>query len=462
MKNKILSALGLFITLYVSISFNLGCAQIGQPTGGVRDSLAPVLVRATPASKTLRFTGNKITLSFDEYVTVLEPQNNVLVSPLQKNNPTISNSLKTVTIKLKDSLLPNTTYSIQFGDAIRDINEANIIKKFTYVFSTGDVIDSLNLSGKVVLAETGQPDSTLTVLLYRNTNDTAVQKLKPDYLAKLNGDGSFIFNNLPQADFKVYALKDGDGSRNYTGKTELFGFLDSTVTVTGRQPELTLHAYAEEKAKDNKVIKVLKPVLEKKLKYSNNISGTLDLLDSFKLSFNNPLKRVDTATLVLTDTNYNRIIGGGPRTDSTAKIISYAVNWQPGSTYRLIITPDAVEDSAGNKPAKADTITFNVKEEADYGRVMLRFKNYEPGKNPVLQLIVSQEIKYTFPLSGAEFSNKLILPGEYEIRILFDGNNDGKWTPGDYKKRLQPEKAVTLPQKLAIRADWDNERDIEL
>ena len=92
----------------------------------------------------------------------------------------------------------------------------------------------------------------------------------------------------------------------------------------------------------------------------------------------------------------------------------------------------------------------------------MRFKNYDPAKNPVLQFISNQVVVYTFTLSGAEWSSKRIIPGEYEIRILLDDNKDGLWTPGNYNKKLQPEKAYSLPQKLSIRADWDNERDISL
>ncbi len=462
MKNKILTGLGFIISLYISVSFNSGCAQIGAPTGGVKDTLAPVLVRASPELKTLNFKGNKITLVFDEYVTVEEVQTNVLVSPLQKNNPAINYSLKTVSIKLKDSLLPNTTYSIQFGNAIRDINEANPFPNFTYVFSTGDKIDSFSLAGKLLLAETGLPDSTINVVLYRNTNDTAVQKLKPDYLARLKGDGSFIFNNLPADSFKIYALKDGDGNKYYNTKTELFAFLNEAISISDSNNDVTLYAFAEEKPKSNTTIRVLKPVLDKKLKYSSNLSGTQDLLDSLQLSFNNPLKFLDSSSLTLTDTNYNKITGGQPHLDSTAKIIFYTPVWKPGEAYLLIVAKDALSDSAGTKLVKNDTLKFTAKKEADYGKVILRFKNYDQSKNPVLQFTSNQVVKFSYPLAGAEWSNNRFPPGEYELRILYDDNKDGVWTPGNYPKKLQPEKAITIPQKLSIRADWDNERDIVL
>ena len=105
---------------------------------------------------------------------------------------------------------------------------------------------------------------------------------------------------------------------------------------------------------------------------------------------------------------------------------------------------------------------FSAKKETDYGRVIFRFKNYDQSKNPVLQLISAQVVKYSFPLTGASWEDNRIAPGEYEIRILMDSNNDGIWTPGSYTDKRQPEKAITLPQKLSVKADWDNERDLTL
>lgn len=462
MKNKFFTGLALFISLYISVSFNSGCAQIGAPTGGPKDSIAPVLVRATPGLNALNFKGNRITLTFDEYVEVTEVQNNVLVSPLQKTNPNVNFTLKTITIKLRDSLLPNTTYSIQFGSAIRDINEGNIYPNFTYVFSTGNTIDSLSLQGKVLLAQSGLIDSTINVVLYRNTSDTAVQKTKPDYMAKLKGDGSFLFSNLPEGNFKIYALKDGDGNKYYSTKTELFGFLDSAVNVNAAAAPVTIFAYEEEKLKDNKSIRVLKRVLDKNLKFTNTLSGSQDLLDSLVLTFNNPLQFFDSINLALTDTNFAKIPGGEPTIDSSRTLITYHPVWVPGQHYRLIINKDAVKDAAGTSLLRGDTLKFVAKKEADYGKLIIRFKNYSTDKNYVIQFISNQLVKFSFPLTGAQWSNNRFPPGEYEIRILTDTNKDGVWTPGNYEKKIQPETAVTLSQKLTIRADWDNEREIEL
>lgn len=148
--------------------------------------------------------------------------------------------------------------------------------------------------------------------------------------------------------------------------------------------------------------------------------------------------------------------------DSTRKKAIFSTEWKPGEAYVLLIPKDAVADSAGTQLVKNDTLRFNAKNEKDYGRTILRFKNYDSSKNILLQFLIGDEIKFSFPLAGPEFSNTRFLPGEYTVRILQDDNKDGKWTPGNYTEKRQPEKAITLSQKLGIRADWDNERDIEL
>ena len=159
----------IIVIYFISIT-GTGCAQIGAPTGGPRDSLPPELVNALPKLMTTNFKGNKITLNFNEYIDVQDVSNNLLVSPLPKTNPIIDYKLKTVTVKLKDSLIDNTTYTINFGNAIKDNNEGNPFKNFTYVFSTGKTIDSLQISGNVIIAQTGKADSTIIALLYSAKN----------------------------------------------------------------------------------------------------------------------------------------------------------------------------------------------------------------------------------------------------------------------------------------------------
>ena len=449
----------LYILSFVSFLYFIsmggaGCAQIGAPTGGPKDTIAPKLVDASPEDRTTNFKGNKISLNFDKYVEVDDAFNNVLVSPYPKNNPQVSFKLRTVTIKLKDTLQPNTTYFINFGNAIRDVNEANVLRNFSFTFSTGNTIDSLSLGGKVIMAETGKVDSTIMAMLYRNAVDSSVLTRRPDYMAKLAGDGSFNFYHLPPGNYRVYALKDGDGGKTYNSKKELFAFLDKELVISKQNEPVMLYAYAQEK-----IISTPAPDKEKKLKYTTSIGERQDLLSDLELSFNKRLKKFDTLNALLTDTNYIRI----PYTvsiDSNRKNITIHNKWIEDAEYRLIINKDAFADTAGLSLSKTDTIHFKTRRESDYGNLVIRFTKLDFSQHPVLQFVQGDEIKQSVQLTSNEWSQKLFRPGEYEMRILFDTNNNGIWDAGNYSLRRQPERVIVIPQKLVIRPSWDNEKDI--
>src|SRR5450432_1734162 len=229
--------------IYMLSVLGSGCAQIVAPTGGPRDSIPPTLLNATPPSGTINFKGNRITLSYDEYVQLQKLQENLLVSPTPKIIPNIDFKFKTVTIKIRDTLQPNTTYRLDLGNSIQDINENNPVKNFSYIFSTGPYIDSLEFSGNVQLAQTGKPDTTLLVFLYDNLDDSAVIKQKPKYITRLNTTGDFKFHNLAGGIYHVFALKDESGQKIYSNNDELFAFADSAVNISDSTKRVKLFAY---------------------------------------------------------------------------------------------------------------------------------------------------------------------------------------------------------------------------
>lgn len=463
MKLKTLLALAVAAFLiYILSVIGSGCAQIGAPTGGPRDSLPPNLLDASPPNRTTNFKGDRITLTFDEYILLQDLQKNLLVSPIPKVVPNINWKLREVSIKIRDTLQPNTTYSIDLGNTIQDINENNPFRKFTYVFSTGPYIDSLEFSGNIKLAETGKSDSTLIALLYNDLDDSAILKNKPRYITRLDSSGNFTFRNLSGGTYHVFGLKDESGQRYYNSKTELFAFADSVVVIDGNTPPLSLFAYAEDKAAQKGAAATSsKP--EKTLKYTSSVSsGLQDLLTPLTITSNNKLKDFDSTKIKLADTLFNVYNNVSVSIDTLYKNISLTTTWKENETYLLIIPPDVAKDSLDNQLSTGDTLRFKTKKEGDYGSIKINFTNLEKFKNPVLQFVSNNVVVHSASLNGTQWSVALFNPGDYELRILEDQNENIRWDPGSYELKKQPEKVFSLPQRINIRANWENEKDFIL
>lgn len=460
-RNSLFFLLAAVLVYLVSITGS-GCAQIGSPMGGLRDSIPPILLNANPPNNSINFKANRVTLTFDEYVHLDKLQENLLVSPTPKINPNIDYKLKQVTIKLRDTLQPNTTYSLQLGNSIQDINENNPYPNFTYVFSTGTYIDSLTLSGNVELAETGKTDSTLLVFLYHDLTDSAVYKSKPKYITRVNGKGDFQFKNLAEGAYHVFALKDESGQKMYSSKTQIFAFADSTIGISKEVTPVKLYAYVEEKEAPKPASNAGKKT-EKELKFTTSAASKIqDLLTPLTLQFDSPLKNFDSLKIKLTDTLFNPISTAIASLDTTHKKVIIQNNWEESASYKLLIEKDFATDTSGIALLKNDTLSFKGKREGEYGSIKINFKNLDKFKNPVLQFVLNNEVVNSYPLTSGVFNQKLFNPGEYQLRILDDDNLNSIWDPGNYNLKKQPEKVYSISQALSIKANWENERDIVL
>ena len=204
------------------------CASIGRPEGGARDELPPVFVRSNPEKGSLNFTGNKVSIYFDENVKMEDVVNKVVVSPVQKQPPSISANGKLLSVEFRDTLLPNATYTIDFSDAIRDLNEGNILDGFAFDFSTGDTRDSLAISGMLFEARNLEPAQGMIVGVYSNLSDTAITTLPFDRIAKTNQYGQFVIQNLAPGTYNVYALNDLNRDYHWD-RSEDVAFLGRTV-----------------------------------------------------------------------------------------------------------------------------------------------------------------------------------------------------------------------------------------
>jgi hypothetical protein len=224
----------LFLSAAILMAYT-GCAKISAPTGGPRDKLPPVVIKSTPASGTTNFTGNQFEIEFDEYVALEKISDKFMVSPPMKKKPRVFIKGKSVITEFEDKLKDSTTYTFYFQDAIRDLNEANILDNFQFVFSTGPVIDSLSVTGNVFKSFDLEVPEKAQVMMYRELADSAAEKHIPDYIANVNDDGYFRIDNVKAGKYRLYSLIDADNSRNYNLTDEPFAFFSSPIEVSAEK-----------------------------------------------------------------------------------------------------------------------------------------------------------------------------------------------------------------------------------
>ncbi|WP_144803080.1 Ig-like domain-containing protein [Maribacter sp. MAR_2009_72] len=234
MGRKILGFIFLFIILLVSYQ----CAQRGTPTGGPKDITPPKLLKAEPANLSTNFSEKKIRLYFDELVKLKDIQKQLIISPPLKYAPILSplgGANKFVEITLKDTLEPNTTYTLNFGRGIVDNNEENAIPFFTYIFSTGDYIDSLELSGVVTDAFNKKVDQFISVMLYKidtSYTDSTIYKRPPNYITNtLDSAVIFKLKNLKEGKYALFGIKDAANNNVFDQKTDKIGFVEDTINL---------------------------------------------------------------------------------------------------------------------------------------------------------------------------------------------------------------------------------------
>ena len=206
------------------------CANVAQgPGGGPKDTLPPVLLITVPAYYAVNQYPSKVVLRFNEYVQVKDAAKNVVVSPPSIKRPEVRIRGKNVEVKFNDSLKTNTTYTIDFGAAISDLNESNPFPFFSFVFSTGATIDSMMLTGKVLDAYTKEPIPAATVALYEDRSDTTIYKTLPVAIARTDNWGYFTFQNIKPVPYSMAAFVDKNNNLMYDAGSEMLAFLDSTV-----------------------------------------------------------------------------------------------------------------------------------------------------------------------------------------------------------------------------------------
>ena len=211
------------------------CASIGSPTGGPVDMDPPIFIGSNPAPNTLNFKGNRIELEFDEVVTLVDQSEKVMYSPVQREMPRLTALGHKVTVEFRDTMRPGTTYSIDFANCIQDNNENNPLEDFAFAFSTGDTIDTLQVSGIVLRARDLEPMQKVVVGIHSNLDDSAFTKLQFDRVARTNDRGQFTIRNLKPGRYRIYALNDADRDYKFVRTEDMAFLLDTIIPDTYRE-----------------------------------------------------------------------------------------------------------------------------------------------------------------------------------------------------------------------------------
>jgi hypothetical protein len=559
------------------------CANVVTPSGGPKDSKAPVVLEASPENNSTNFKGKSVHITFDEFVTLNNPTNNVMISPPMNKKPTYRTSGKTLIIRFEEPLKPNTTYSINFGDAIKDLHEGNVFSGYTFTFSTGEKIDTLSLKGNVISASTLSPMENMVVGLYTDDNDTITldsmpYRIKPYYITTTDKKGNFSFSGLADKDYLIFALKDNNSNLIYDQPNEEIAFNSDLVrpyyidkqifkkpindslaidslTITDSvleikksdYPDYELFSFVQEDSvqklfkkelveegllrfvfrypaqnveikaleelpdtfnimpvysarkdtvlwyftptKDSLWISIndgvnisdtthysLKPresmskrkrhqeeTKVKRLTVKNNLKGNkLKPEQALTITFNEPIVRVNqldsTFFIENKDTIYKNL--------KFEKIDEYGFKYQiindikPENKYHIII-PDSVFVGIRNITNDSISLNFGVNEESAYGNIFITVNVPEYVPQVIVELLTEQGklIEKHILTKSSELAFEYLDPGKYKLKATLDQDANGEWSPGNFIKRLQPEKIVFYNGTLEVRANWDIDLD---
>ena len=384
----------LFLLLFVCI----GCAKKGSITGGLKDTIAPTLKISFPENFSTNFKGNQIKLTFDEYIKLKGLEKQLIVSPPMKNEPLIipSSVTKYLTIQIKDTLQPNTTYSFNFGQSITDNNEGNPLNQFKYVFSTGPYIDSLALGGRVKDALDREVESFVSVMLYEvneKFKDSVVYTSPPRYITNtLDSLKTFRLENLKAGKYLLVAMKDRNNNNKFNPKTEKIGFHKQFITI----PNDTV--YEIELFKEELPFKALKPSQVSGNKIAIGYDGKQDFSKS-------------KPKIILK--NNNQIL-------------------------ESIVTQFPKKDSlqVWYKPIKADSLLLNIKKESYVNDFSVKIKNQKKDTlsiNAVQTGILNMRDEFTL-----ESSTPLVKIDKSKISIKDSKTKITEFTPNydDFNQKL--------------------------
>lgn len=231
--------------LYCAILIIAACAQVVTPTGGPKDTTPPKVLKSVPGNFETNYTGNKLILYFDEFVTIKDASSEIIISPLIGGNPKVKTKGKSVEIIFDTLPQPNTTYTVYLRKSISDFTEGNILDSNLFVFSTGNSIDTLYLKGKITDTEWGKPEPDMFIMLYTDTSDSVPLKHRPYYLTQSDENGNFKLLNLKNGIYRLFALKDLNSNYLFDLPDEKIAFAPKLIQLDNNLDSVMLFAFKE-------------------------------------------------------------------------------------------------------------------------------------------------------------------------------------------------------------------------
>lgn len=400
----------ILVLFFILISLTWRCASIQQPMGGPKDSIPPKILSETPPNLTRNFNAEKIVIEFDEYVKLSNTQKEISVSPdvEQPINPRVKR--KTIEVALPDSLEANTTYTINFGKAIGDFNEGNPLLNYSYVFSTGNVIDSLSISGNVIDALTKIPEKEIAVILIPTRQDSIFGKRKANIFTLTDTSGNFQLKNLREDTYRIYALKEENNDRVYNAPGEYIGFLTDSIVLNKDTSGIHLEI-SKGLPKDFRL-------LDRKIEPTGKISFV----------FNKPLKRPDIVVL-------------HPQNLDETKQITYNTARDSASMWLAELTFDSLKVQISDQGTVLDSVTLRRGRNEKYDRDFLILDNLSGNKVTRVKHI---QLTAASPVQSID-RNKIILTEDSIPRTNF-----------------QLAKDTTAPWRYVLRYNWRPKRNYQL
>lgn len=386
-KSTLISRISLLSLFSLLILLTVQCASIKQPTGGPKDSIAPIVLSELPVNFSKNFKEKKISITLNEYVKLNNQQKEISVSPDMDKPPQYKIKKKVLEITLPDSLEKNTTYTINFGKGLVDYNASNPIINYSYVFATGDQIDSLSISGNVTNALTKEKEKEIRVLLIPISQDSIFGKKKANIFAQTDSLGNYKISNLRANTYRIYALKETNNDRIYNNTDELIGFLKDSVVLDKDLTNINLQI--------SKGTPLKFRVLDKKIENTGRIH----------LAFNRTIN--EPSLILLNDEDNNK-----------TKIVKYSLAQDSAFIYINNLERDSLKFVLSENNAVLDTILLK-KANLKLDRSIIPFTVPATGKvDRVKHLILSSSTPIkTIDKSKVKFTEDSIAKTNFQLQL---------------------------------------------